>query len=165
MGKSTNTKLRTEYRSLFGYGCEVCPYLSIDERREVRAIGAGSHIEIHHICRMGGRHDYWGNLIGTCSGVHAWGHNGMEHNEDRLKILCIFSKFEKSRMEKSELKEPGLAIAICNGARSGTATMSSNGWLNSPGRPARSEPSAVHRPVMLRITWRSHSRRIWSVNS
>lgn len=103
MGKSTNVKLRTEYRSLFGHGCEVWPYMTREERQEVLTIGANSHIDIHHICRLGGRHDYWGNMIGICAGVHHWGHNGMEHNEDRLKVLCIYSKFAKSRMERCAL--------------------------------------------------------------
>lgn len=61
-------------------------------------------------------------------------------------------------------KAPGLAIGICNGGKSGTATTWSSGWLSNPGRTEKLALLVVRRQVMLKTIWRSRSRHIWFVS-
>lgn len=99
MGKNTNLTLQIKYRKQFGHECEVYRHMNYYDLKEVRRLGTDRAVEVHHIFRMGGRHDLWSNLIAVNTVIHKnWGHDA---NEPILKTLCLYSKFVKSQQEAS----------------------------------------------------------------
>lgn len=99
MPRKEDKKLRKQYRDLFGQKCEVIPHMPPADLAKARSLGRLNHLEINHIFSRGGRSDTWSNMIVIDPVIHKnWGH---DFNPRELRIVCLYSKWMKSRGIKS----------------------------------------------------------------
>jgi hypothetical protein len=100
MPKKAKPYLRTKYKKNFPH-CEVYQYMPREDLQEVMRLGRVSVTEVNHIFRLGGRYDHPSNFATVNFVIHKhWGHDA---NDKKLKILCLYAKFLKSRAPQSEL--------------------------------------------------------------
>lgn len=96
MAKRENLKLRKQYRNQFDW-CEVTKHMPPADLWAASKLGKVSHLEVHHIFGRKGKEggDVQSNLIVIDPVIHRnWGHDS---NPRELMIVCLYSKWMKSR--------------------------------------------------------------------
>lgn len=112
------TPVRDEYAERFSYD-EILFTLGARLYRNgfigIERSGQQEPGEIHHIFKLGGRHDCWTNLIGVNAAGHDGRHNGMRGEGGPFTVLCLMAKLSKAAVTGNALEFNPFRLIECAG--------------------------------------------------